>query len=1038
MMQSVGMVHFSHKILVPKRAPYLVRRPRLLDLLAKVPHQRLTTLSAPAGYGKTSLLIDYASAAPLPISWYTLDRYDEDPWVFIGYLASAMEQVFPGAMQETLAALAGRAGSTISTVVSTLEREIYAIHTDFALLIDDWHLVDHVGDITELVARILVHCPNCHVVLASRIYPGLPDIMLLAARREMSGLNEAQLRFTVDEVGAVLGAGYDVELPDEQLARLAEQARGWITGILLALNTNGSAGIAVPDAHAERQVYSFLAEQVFNGQPEHIRTFLLQSSLLEELSAERCDTFFARHDSGIVLQTLLRQHLFVTEIEPGILRYHPLFHEFLQEHYRLTTPQSFREMALRVAQMYMHEGQWSRAFDMCMVAKDDEAARMVAREGGSILYAQGWLETLERWFNVLPVAELDASLLCLKARVLLDRGRANEARALAEVAEARMQPAEKATVLLLQAQIARLSGQYDCGVDIARQVIAIVKDGAQCTAALRILAICLHRLGHSEQAIAALHEALDHERQRGDVHTVALLQQDLGVCYGEAGQLHRAVDCYTHADGYWAVISNGPMRAVSLNCKGVLQQLMGLYREAFATLSEAMLHARKAAVPGYEATVLVSLGDLYSDLQLWDRANEMYTAARETGGSAFLMSYLDLATIRLSVLQRQYSSSARLLGRLGDTVAEQHPIMYRLLEGASACGIGDYERAHAAVEQSLAVLAERAQPMDLARVHVLRAQIIATYAPGDTSSLLAALDNAANIADELGYDAFLVIATLPFANMLRRAQAMGWARAADWLRRHQDVQAFAHMLRGDEGQTLLTVRALGTDQITLAEQPVDLGWLKAREVFFYLLAHPDGVSADTLRDAIWPDLERDSSRNALKTAIYQLRSILPRELIVSRTRQMYALDRSVVHLDYDVEHFFRILQAADDDWEVCLEALDLYRGTYLPWSDNDWSRALREELEQRFMVALLSTAERTGRAGAHHHALSLFRRLLVHDPLNEAAHAGIMRCQIALGNRAAALSQYEALRRVLDEELGLEPDRSSEVGQLYYSILTAA
>jgi two-component SAPR family response regulator len=245
-------------------------------------------------------------------------------------------------------------------------------------------------------------------------------------------------------------------------------------------------------------------------------------------------------------------------------------------------------------------------------------------------------------------------------------------------------------------------------------------------------------------------------------------------------------------------------------------------------------------------------------------------------------------------------------------------------------------------------------------------------------------------------------------------------------------------LLGDEGQTLLVVRALGTDQITLAGQPLDLGWLKAREVFFYLLAHPDGVSADTLRDAIWPDLERDSSRNALKTAIYQLRSLLPRELIVSRTRQMYALDRSVVHLDYDVERFFAILRAADADWEVCLEALDLYRGTYLPWSDNEWSRTLRAELEERFMAALLSTAERTERAGTYQHALSLFRRLLVHDPLNEAAHAGIMRCQIALGNRAAALSQYEALRRVLDEELGLEPDHTSEVGQLYYSILTAA
>jgi LuxR family transcriptional regulator, maltose regulon positive regulatory protein len=1038
-MQPVAMVHFSHKIIVPQRAPYLVRRPRLIAHLERVPHQRLTTLSAPAGYGKTSLLIDYASIAPLPICWYTLDRYDEDPWVFLGYLASAVEQVFPGAMRQTLTALAGRAGNTISTVVNTLEREIYAVGTDFALLIDDWHLVDHVADITELVARLLVHCPNCHLVLASRIYPGLPDIMLLAARRQMSGLNESHLRFTAEEVGEVLGAGYEVALPAPQIEVLAEQARGWITGVLLALNsTGGSGGIEVPDARAERQVYSFLSEQVFDGQPEHIRTFLLQSSLLEELSAARCDALFERHDSGIILQTILRQHLFISEIEPGTLRYHPLFHEFLQEHFRLVSPQAFRETALRVAQIYVGEGRWSRAFDICIVAGDYEAARRIALQSGNTLYAQGWLETLERWFNVLPFADLDTSLLCLKARVLLDRGHANEAQALAEVAEARMQPEDETTVLLLQAQIARIAGRYEQGAQIARQVLDLVPVGPQRTPALRTLAICSHRLGRSTHAIAALHEALDGERQRGDVHTIALLQQDLGVCYGEAGQLHRAVECYTHADGYWAVISNEAMRAVSLNCKGVLQQLMGLYAEAYATLSEALTYARKAATPGYEATVLVSLGDLHSDLQLWERARAMYDEARATGGNAFLMSYLDLATIRLSVAQRQYGMAARMLARLPDTVATQHPVMFRLLDGVSACGTGDYARAQSAVDESLALLRERAQPMDLARVYILRAQIVATVMPSETAALFDALDEAASIVDELGYDAFLIVATLPFANMLRRAQAMGWARAADWLRRHQDVQALAHSLSGDDALPLLVVRALGTDQITLDRRPIDLGWLKAREVFFYLLAHPDGVPADVLREAIWPDAGRDSSRNSLKTAIYQLRSLLPRDMIVSRSRQVYAIDRGVVHLDYDVERFTAILDAPDADWEAKLEAFDLYRGAYLSWSDNDWSAGLREALEQRFMAALLITAERVESAGAYHHALSLFRRLLALDSLNEAAHAGVMRCQIALGNRAAALSQYEALRRVLDEELGLEPDRASEVGQLYYRILTTS
>src|SRR3712207_962786 len=102
------MVHFPHKILVPQRPSYLVPRPRLTDLLQSITDRRLITLSAPAGYGKTSLLTDFASTAPpLPVCWYTLDRFDEDPWVFLGYLAAAIEQRFPGAMQQTAALLTG-------------------------------------------------------------------------------------------------------------------------------------------------------------------------------------------------------------------------------------------------------------------------------------------------------------------------------------------------------------------------------------------------------------------------------------------------------------------------------------------------------------------------------------------------------------------------------------------------------------------------------------------------------------------------------------------------------------------------------------------------------------------------------------------------------------------------------------------------------------------------------------------------------------------------------------------------------------------
>ena len=1042
------MAQFPHKIVVPQRQPYLVSRPRLTDLLRTIVDRRLITLSAPAGYGKTSLLTDFASdSPPLPICWYTLDRFDEDPWVFLGYLQAAIEQVFPGATQQTAALLASGSRNPFTTAAAGLVRELYAIQRDVAIVLDDWHLVDHVADITQLIAQFLLQCPNVRLILASRIYPSLPDMMLLAARRQMSGLDEEHLRFTPHEISAVLGAEYHTEIQEEQARTLAEQSNGWITGVLLAMHGTGpgTPSIAPADTRAERQIYRFLAEQVFDREPAEVRPFLLQASLLEELTTETCDAVFERGDSGLLLQTLQRHHLFVSEIKPGVLRFHPLFREFLQEHFRVADPRGYHDTALRVADAYAAQGSWPLAFEICIAAGDHAAARRVVAGGGEQLITEGRLETVERWFAALPLDELDAPLLCLKARLLLDRGHSHEAQALANLAEARMRPDEAATVTLLQAHIARLGGEYRQAIEIVRRVIergpggkqAAKPNAAERAAALRTSAICRYRLGQATRAVAELEEALALERQRGDLYATALLQQDLGLCYEDAGQLHRAADCFSHADAHWAMIGNTGMRSVSLNCKGVAQHSMGHYRDAHATLAQALEHAEAASVPGYQATALVSLGDLYSDLQLWGRAAGAYDEARKLGGSAFLLSYLDLAEVRLLLRQRQRDRAARALQRLSEATRKAHAIAVELLEGSAACYLGDYPRGARAARAALEALGPAGKPMDLARAYLLQAHAAASAAPGSSECVVSALERAAQIADRLGRDAFLVAETQHMGSLLRRAYAAGWVRAADWLQRHQEMQLVAQQLRHDDSRPLLVARTLGLDQLTRDGHPLDLGWLKAREVFYYLLHHPEGATPDALREAIWPDLGREGSRNALKTAIYQLRCSTPRELIALHGRQVYVLNRDVAEIDYDVERFVRMIEPATLDGEALFDALELYRGPFLPWSDNGWAVAVRMDLEQRYLRALRDAALAHERAGAYLDALMLHRKLLAVDVLDEAAHAGVMRCQIAVGNRAAAIEQYQALRRILDEELGLELGRASEAEQLYYSILAA-
>lgn len=1035
-------VAFPHKIVVPQRPEYLVARPRLREPLDDIRTRRLVTLTAPPGYGKTSLLIDFASTiGALPLCWYTLDRFDIDPWSFLSYLAAAIARRFPAAFEHTAAALASRARIPFATAAAALTRDIYAIDQSFVLVIDDWHLVDEVADITETLAQVLLHCANCHVILASRSHPGLPDLMLMAARRQMSGLDSEALRFTAPEIAEVLSAESHAPIAPALANQLAEQSNGWIAGVLLAVHAAGPAhsALALPAMGAERQIYSFLSEQVFERQPPEARSFMLESALIDELTAERCDLLLRRRDSASQLGALLRHHVFIAEVKPGVLRYHPLFREFLLDQFRAHDLAGYRAIARRLAEAYAGQAQWSLAFDTFIAAEDFAGAQRVAEAGGPQLLTGGRLETLEHWFALLPLAQLSPALLCLKARLLLDRGRPHEAQALADLAGASTPPGEQIGVMLVQSQIARVTGSYEQALAIAQAVLARDPDPAQRASALRTTAICHHRLGQTEAAIAEIELALAIERQRGDLYATALLQFDLGVCFEATGQLRRAEEFYALADAYWATIGNAGLRAVSANSRGVVQHLAGRYRDAHATFATAIEYARLGHVPQYQATALASLGDLYSDLQLWSRADGAYRQAREVGGTAFVKSYLELAAVRQLVRQHHYAGAAYALQQLPAETLARHAPMAQLLRSRIACGQGDYAQAYQLASQAAAAAEQNQAPLDQARAYLYAAQALAAPASGELQRIRELLDQACRVAEQLGHNAALA-AELAHLPELGRSEALaGWAHADEWRARMRELQLCAQQINSGDERPVISVQTLGAERLLLDGQPVELGWQKARELFYYLLAHPTGASSEQLRAAIWPDLDDERGRGALKSAVFRLRAELPRDLIALRGRQIYYINEAVAQIEYDAQQFLELAAtpAGPSQGGQLLAALDLYRGPFLPWSEQAWAREQRAHLEQRLLAALRGAASATETRGDPAEALRLYERILAIDTYDEAAHTGVMRSQVALGNRAAAIEQYHALRRILDEELGLSPDQSSEAARLYLSLLRA-
>ena len=442
-------VLLATKLHVPGPRPGFVPRPRLAEQLDEGLSRGLVLICAPAGYGKTVLLADWARSGQRQAAWLSLDAADNDPARFWRHAVAALDRVRPGIGARAGALLGSPAAASFEGLVTALINELAAQpggDDETVLILDDYHLISSQPVHASLGFLLEHRPPSLCLVLASRSDPSLP-LARLRARGQLAELRAAELRFTSGEAAALLqqaAAAPGAALPDAAVAALAARTEGWAAGLqLAALSLRGQpdiAGFVAAFAGSHRYVLDYLAEEVLDRQDGQMRAFLLETSVLDRLSGPLCDAVTSQTGSQAMLERVERAGLFLLPLDEvrGWWRYHHLFADLLRA--RLQDEQPARAVPLHrnAAAWYEQHGLADDAIRHALAAGDTaRAARLIEQEFDLVYGLRGEAATTQRWLSGLP-AEFVRSrprLLLAQAQLAAAAGRVEAVEPLLDAAE---------------------------------------------------------------------------------------------------------------------------------------------------------------------------------------------------------------------------------------------------------------------------------------------------------------------------------------------------------------------------------------------------------------------------------------------------------------------------------------------------------------------------------------------------------------------------------------------------------------------------
>ena len=1020
------------KTAIPPLRPGLIRRQRLIALLDAQLGRRASFVAAPSGYGKTTLLADWASTQESAVCWLSLDPWDAEAPVFFRGVRRAIGRAFPDSPL-------GRAdpGERPLEEAAAVIAEVARLPDYAILVLDDFHLVEDTPEIAEYVSVLIGRAPpNLHVAVASRLRPQFPGAARLVAQGEALLLGASDLAFNADEARDLFRArGQD--LSEEELLELLRETEGWGAALALASAGRRRTGEA---AVSHDDLFSYLAAEALTGLDDDDRPFLYETALLPVLTPALCDALLERSDSAAALVRLEPKALFLSRVtsDPPSFRLHQLFRNFLVDSLRTSSPERFAELAGRAVRLLVDAGRLNEALELAWEAGPEETARVLDAVAQGLLW-RGDHRTVIEWFERLPERTVQAvpRLRVWLARALVGVHRADDA--LVEINTALMALGRDADPhLLAEAHLARagalrFKGEHAEALDASSEAVRLIgssgrPNDALEAEALEVAAYLRGEQGEFRQALADFQRALRLVERMGLTGRAAKLYDSIARCHAELGAIPRALRALERARAAYERVGNLYELAMTLNNTGMLHYMAGQFEQSltyYGRSAEVGSRVGNRRAVAYQqagtADIWLALGDYERAVAIYEQAS---VSAQDLGDGVLVAHCRDQMTVALLASGRV--ERAKLLfdsGEEGGEGTSRHAAR-EVIRGRFAMHDGRFAEAKAYFLRAADAFAGFGMAREEATARFLAAA--AAFDGRRRGEAIELLERVAALCRAIGFERFLLPEARRHLGLARYAASRNVAGGL--LNRLLEAPPEAAPVEAETAPGELRVEALGAARVHLGDREIsDSEWRseKAKEMLLFLLVEGKPLAKGEIFVALWPELPESKCNSNFHSTLHRLRNALYPE-IVRLDGARYAIDPNA-RIDFDVRRFRDAVRQAtavrgQPEERGHLEcAYRWYGGPFLEGIYAEWIEEVRDALQRQFVNAAGRLGTLRAHAGEHHAAIEAYQRALAVDPYDEVAAQGLMAAFVALGDSAAAAQHYRSYERLLREELGSAP-----------------